>query len=1279
MKRFLSSVALCLTLLLAGLFFFLPSTGAQSNYTPMGNVSVRTSGGTTNPEFILKALLGLPAPPPPNPFYKPASNERDEYFLDKKNPPSENAAIEDLLDYWKHQSQSNQKYTYTPDPSEKTVERLMAEVERKPELLSELVDVFPETKEAADFVKRFYDEHKNNDKFDESWKTEVKNWLTYHSPYFSSELYQTANQSAETKEYVTNQDEVLALARVDWEKAKPILDRMLSNSNAPVSQTLARWAYYKHAVKTNDSFGIEKYRKELQETVENKTFGAGNRDLAMDALVAVGDFPGRDEWYYSLLEDETLYELRVNGQVYTGLTTIINHSPDDKYVAKMVELAASSNQTVRNAAVRNLSALLDDPIAKQNPDIIRALVPWLENPNWAREVNGERMKIVTALRSFAIPESVPGLIAMLNERDRRPVPNSNTTVYTSNTVYSNTAVVSAVSYPFRSYAIMALEKQRNPQAAAPLRQLVSVVENWERQAVIKAALVSNGFTVGEQIEALEKVAKNISPTPTMTSNTTTTNSMVSDSMSYNAAKTMILNSSTTYAETVVAPANPNDISAMLGQHLVNLEEPGEELVKAVISRIGLHEKRDPQLAGALRDIIQNWKGTAINALLLRDLRDGKTNLFAIAKLLTLRKELREKQLTDVTDVRAGSATALGVAACLLEQTDDYDAILSGESVEAKIALFGCARLIRAPLTIEKVAENLKSENKTLALAAERYLESEDSPAARQIVLAMHPNEAKILGARVAFFPEGDQSAAFSMPFMRELFISVDRKFEKFEPYYFYNLTDDEGQKKLRTEIRENAELFGIYAYDNNFVRIYQDKIIFRWQDDPARYRERVLTGEEFEVLKNYLARERVDELPPFLSACPSCESKELLMLGKVGGRRVFVKADPLPPFFADLENIFAEFRKQPAEVHYYLEKSVAGFEVLFADDNQSVTTLWKSGADFRLLIDDVQLRKQYEKEAEKSETEENESEVTEEVPVTEGDEIEAVRRAEPEAETEDDPESEKESRENQRLARQKQYGSYTWFGFDKTKLLEPVAQPAGVEFIPLVDGFAVQPGEQQWKARAAGVEVRADEDGLYRIKGTQFTTLGKGYYYHALVTPNGRWAIATKYSEEDDGYSLVRVNLLTGKEFKIKVESDYGTPGAIANLAVPGKVLLFSSYGDSEETEMSAREGEFMLLDAETGIVRPLGSDARPLLQQTFRALQPSVANADLLWAAMPDHENTSTEIGVFNARTFTFKPLLKLPQIVFGSMDMWVDEAEGKFYFVYGGHLLALPLPKNR
>src|SRR5256885_16852861 len=64
-----------------------------------------------------------------------------------------------------------------------------------------------------------------------------------------------------------------------------------------------------------------------------------------------------------------------------------------------------------------------------------------------------------------------------------------------------------------------------------------------------------------------------------------------------------------------------------------------------------------------------------------------------------------------------------------------------------------------PYTTLFRAENLKGPTAALTVAAERYLESEDSPEARTIVLSRHPGEAKILGATTAFTVEGSGETA----------------------------------------------------------------------------------------------------------------------------------------------------------------------------------------------------------------------------------------------------------------------------------------------------------------------------------------------------------------------------------------------------------------------------------------------------------------------------------------------------------------------------------------
>ena len=157
------------------------------------------------------------------------------------------------------------------------------------------------------------------------------------------------------------------------------------------------------------------------------------------------------------------------------------------------------------------------------------------------------------------------------------------------------------------------------------------------------------------------------------------------------------------------------------------------------------------------------------------------------------------------------------------------------------------------------------------------------------------------------------------------------------------------------------------------------------------------------------------------------------------------------------------------------------------------------------------------------------------------------------------------------------------------------------------------------------------------------------------------------------GTQLVRVNLLTGKEFRVEI------PG-YPYVRRPRMCLRSSAcwsraagyYGDADEDNRTT----WFLLDPETGASQPVKGEFAPLAQQTMRPLQPAPA-PDEFWAAIPSQEKNETQIGIYNARSFIFKPLQKVSRITFSSMDMWVDEKEGKIYLVYAGHLLALPLKK--
>ena len=216
MKRFLSAVVLCVVLLVIfGLSFLLPSSEAQNN--------------------VLQNLLDLPAPPPPNPLFYVRQSNRAGEFYSKKNPPADDAPIEDLLEYWSRQSSNYRELGYNIAPSKKTLERILEEVEEKPETLPSYLNALPRTKDVAEFVKKLYDKEVAKEDGDEDWQYAVRNWLKLNSKYFSDELFEVANQATDTEEYVTNQDELLALARVDWDKARSIVERLYNDKSKKVS------------------------------------------------------------------------------------------------------------------------------------------------------------------------------------------------------------------------------------------------------------------------------------------------------------------------------------------------------------------------------------------------------------------------------------------------------------------------------------------------------------------------------------------------------------------------------------------------------------------------------------------------------------------------------------------------------------------------------------------------------------------------------------------------------------------------------------------------------------------------------------------------------------------------------------------------------------------------------------------------------------------------------------------------------------------------------------
>lgn len=1277
MRRFTFSLTFCLFLLISAAFIF--------------------STASTAKEDLVLQMLRLPAPPPPNPLM-PARGERGEEFFSKRRVPPDDAPIRDLMDYWRRQSGSYQDLRYMPLPSQRVMDRLRAEISKDPKTVAEFLNIFSASPDGPDFVKRIYESWPENaDAGDE--KDSIATWLTWNDPSYARKLEKNATRAGERGEYVTNHDQLVTLARLDWDAARPTVDRLYADTSQPVARVMAMWALYSHSLQDNLLGDIDRYRDELKAVVEDKKATPGMRDLAFDALVKEKEWSGRDDWYYTLMEDETLANLVVNGSTYTGLTTLILKSHPDKYADKMIELVKSDNPVVRRAAARNLSVILD----KERPDVVKALLPWLEDPKWAIDTNGSRDNLLRILQTVKVPESVPALIALLDEKETYYVdPNAANTVanaanmaanavryrssqsqeametaanaianaanaiamaantsdgspYAMNTNAANRPKGQAVThYPRRDPAIRALATQEDMRAVPALRRMLNISGKQEQEPIVRALLRCKGFTVTEQANGVETLAR-VSREQISKVLTEEGIDLGNPGRNFNSNIDVeeFRTATNSYARKLEeVMASPRALDFMLGSELVQMREPGDGLVREVVARSTLLEKREPDVAAEIRSLLVMWKGSAINSLLLKDLHDGKTDVNAVVKLLSLRKELQEKHSGEIGDAAKGGPIPAAITACLMESEDSYAAILSGENLEAKAALLGCSRLIRAKLPVKEVSKYLSSPDKRLAAAAESYLESEDSPEARGIVLSIHPNEAKITGATSAFWPENSVMAFDS----GALFDSVSGRIPPADEMpmlsYLRMLRPEsrDAEKPFREEVKKDADLMAIYAYEDNVIRIRKDKVTYEWGTDVSRYNERVLSKEEFSELTAFLASENVDDLPPFLDCSEYyCESSQLLMIGKNGGRRVFVRATRLPEFFANLQDEFKKLRQGPSKLKYRLEKEIPGLEILLADETREVQTVWSGSNEIRVVVGDAVKRRQIQQEIEKEVEEYEESGAASE------EEIEYYGM----------------EQKAEELRQKRRFDNFAWFNTEGGALTTPALQPPNIEFIPFKDSFAIGADETRWKSRTATVEFRTDDDGVHKISGGKMMLFKEGDYSSPVVTPNGKWLFVTKYT--DEGNELVRINTATGREFPIK--SDKLTVArAIAFVPTVNKMLA-SSFSD-EEYEYAVGNSNMVWVDPETGMMQKATGEFKPLSQQTFRQLQPG-PGVNEFWAAIP--AENSTAVGIYNTRTFSMRTLLTVPKISFDSMEMWVDQPRDKVFFVYKGHLLSLPLTPRK
>lgn len=1134
-----------------------------------GCLTVAAQTARPDPSQVLKQLLELPAPVPRS--TTPATEAvrvHPETFYDANNQPPDDASIEDLIDYWTPFS-SQQRL-----PTDVVRLRLLEKCLGEPIVLALLIHLMPDSEAAATKIKEVYDKLDRADKSNIYAATQIKERLLYNSKFFLDELLTLARNFKENEKdgSLDNAEAVTALAKVSWKHAEPMV-RSLASSGRPRSEAFAHTLLYQHAIDENDAAAEERFRNTLKAIASNRTQPAYARDAAIRAL-SFTEWTGRDEWYLRLFEDETLLHPSDINDAFSPLT-ILSSSDPDRWIPIMARLMESKDLAVRSAAALSLLNL-----PRLRRDALLPLLPWLSNPAWLTDAATERLKLIQSMDFVDIPESVPGLIAVIESAG------------------------DSQSSDERGYAAESLAAYKDARAVPSLkRALIKEKDEHHRNQIIRALIACQGLSDAEQLQSLEAYAAKV---------------MTPDGRAeveyYRGARDTPL------------PATLAVGKYLSNPHLAKQTPASDSLVHAVLVRAESLKSENLPLANVLIEIAHRWQGRQVDLDMIMRIGEGTAEVKTIAEALKRRVNLRETLLSELQGLASVSGTGQGIGAVLLEDQSLAHGVLDSQDQPAQIALLACSRLTVMPLPVELVGPFLSNKNSLLALAAERYLLNEDSKEAQLLLLQHNQNKAYVTG-----WGENSEYGSFEQVAKTEA--------------------------KLRDELlKENGpiEIIAVLVGSgsaNRVLRVFPDKIVYTYYEDAARYRERVVSSAELSSLKEFLATKNLPDSGPQFGYCHhNCRSDVFLAVTKQKGRRVYsVQAYDN---WTDVRDRF-DALGEGAKLHYNLETQIKGLEVLYADKNVVVKDVWQQGGEIRILV-----------ERAPSDEEETEEENTDE---------------------DDDSEAAMLDRWRKEVARVK--GSSSWHVYANNKAGAATSPPEIYSTIDISkfppdeeDDSVLEVDDEVQRLTTDSIIIARGDDGLWKqLAGTKAVRVSSGerYYSTPIVTADGKWVVVSKADVDwSSPKYIVRFNARTGREYRVNLDaSDSFLP--IAFVAPQGKVLLCRSKNEYFGTRkpIGPDRPEYYLLDPNTGETRPVTGEFRPLRRRGQRPLEPT-DQPNEVWAAIPDDEKNQTQVGRYNLKDFTFKPVLTLPHINFDSMAMWVDAKQKKIYVVYNDQLLRLPLP---
>lgn len=661
---------------------------------------------------------------------------------------------------------------------------------------------------------------------------------------------------------------------------------------------------------------------------------------------------------------------------------------------------------------------------------------------------------------------------------------------------------------------------------------------------------------------------------------------------------------------------PHDPLLDLGREVSQCEVKDDITTQSVLAEYTSIRKINPRAAGILSLAVVGWPTPASYQHSIERLREQDYTADWLTALIDAKTDFATA-LVEARDLRGAPA---GIRAAIIGEAPVIAELLSGEDPAAKRALLACARLKRLQLPMPDVLGLLDGSDEDVAHAADQYLEALATPEARAELQKRARGQARILGMQMNF-------SAFEM--------------EKGEIS-----TSAESLRHLVLAPKGPEEVYGLLS-EGNFggdgqraLLIYKDRAVIRRIDANGRVRRRVITPGELGELRDWIARNKVADLPPYDEGTMDGLQLQYVHITRDGGERVFMNNPPSGPrdpvnviagsenlrpapiVYSELTRRMIGLNEKPLEVVYESLTDLPGFRILHPREGGEVTRLdtTKGGLRAGIYINYDQPLEWHAVEA-------------------------------------------------GGLAKEFTRGSVPDSRMDRWP-----------EYLVTREGIEVEEGLFRGKRLWSGTRKGDEVEGLWASTQTGPPELiAKGSFLTALVCPGGEW-IAVARTSEDKSWAepngVVRINLKTKRMFPVDLPAaDNFDP--LAWIESYKKVLLCLKR-DEELGSAGPEKPEFYLLDPVSGEHEKVEGDFRAFERLDRNHLQPT-GRTNEFWAVIQEggfEFDRASVLGRYDTLHFRFTECLRFPRVRFESWDVRVDEKKKVVRIVVNGDLLQIKLP---